>query len=173
MAELHYILGGIVSVCTVVAYVILLSLGRRWRAASEREGLRYWTASKERRVEELTEKVWRPGLVTVLYGLAYFSNGFTRIAFSIWLPFFLFQVRGLGTMEVALFIGIVYASWGWKMFIGIVADALPMRFRGRAYRRLPWFFIAGVLYAVGVAAFIIHDPGEMPVWSALLPTITL
>ncbi len=35
-----------------------------------------------------------------LYGLAYFVNGYTRVVFSIWILFFLFQERGLDTVDV-------------------------------------------------------------------------
>ena len=115
LVELQYVSGALVFLCTVAAYAALILLGSRWRKQFESAGLRYWTTKKEERVSDLVEAVWRPRLVAALYGLAYFTNGFARIAFSIWLPFFLFQVRGLGTLEVALFVGLIYVSWGWKM----------------------------------------------------------
>ena len=143
--KLQYVLGIAVFACTVIAYAVFLSLGKRWRRVFEAEGKSYWTAPKEERVSDLVNAVWRPRLVATLYALAYFINGYTRVAFSIWIPFFLFQERGLGTVDVALFVGLIYVSWSWKMFIGILMDALPIRFRGRLYRRLPWFLVAGVL----------------------------
>lgn len=173
LVELQYVSGALVFLCTVAAYAALILLGSRWRRRFEAAGLRYWTAPKEERVSVLVDAVWRPRLVTTLYGLAYFTNGFARIAFSIWLPFFLFQVRGLGTIEVALFVGLIYVSWGWKMFIGLVADALPLRIGGRLYRRMPWFFIAGVLYLIAVLIFVVFDPVKIPVWSIFLPTMIL
>ena len=171
--KLQYVSGALVFLCTVVAYATMIFLGSRWRRRFESAGLRYWTAEKEERVSVLVDAVWRPRLVAVLYGLAYFTNGFARIAFSIWLPFFLFQVRGLGTIEVALFVGLMYVSWGWKMFIGLVADAFPLRIGGRPYRRVPWFFIAGVLYVIAVLIFVVFDLARIPVWTVFLPTMIL
>jgi len=133
----------------------------------------YWSAPKEERVSDLVNAVWQPKLVATLYGLAYFINGYTRVAFSIWIPFFLFQERGLGTLDVALFVGLIYVSWSWKMFIGILMDAFPIRFRGRLYRRLPWFLVAGALYLVGSLVFILFDPTVMPIWTVFLSTILL
>jgi MFS family permease len=131
----------------------------------------YWTAPKEKRVSDLINAVWQPRLVAGLYGLAYLVNGYTRVAFSVWIPFFLFQERGLATVDVALFVGLIYVSWSWKMFIGILIDAFPIRFRGRLYRRLPWFLAAGLLYLVGALIFLFFDPAVMPVWTTFLPTI--
>lgn len=133
----------------------------------------YWTAPKEKRVSDLINAVWQPRLIASLYGLAYFVNGYTRVVFSIWIPFFLFQERGLGTVDVALFVGLIYVSWSWKMFIGILIDAFPIRFRGRLYRRLPWFLTAGLLYLAGALIFLFFDPTIMPVWTTFLPTILL
>jgi len=112
----------------------------------------YWTAPKEKRVSDLINTVWQPRLVAGLYGLAYLVNGYTRVVFSVWIPFFLFQERGLATVDVALFVGLIYVSWSWKMFIGILIDAFPIRFRGGLYRRLPWFLAAGLLYLVGAGS---------------------
>jgi len=171
--KLQYVLGIAVFACTVIAYSVFLVLGRRWRKGFEAEGVTYWTAPKEERVSDLVNAVWRPRLVTILYALAYFINGYTRVAFSIWIPFFLFQVRGLDTVDVALFVGLIYVSWSWKMFVGLFMDAFPIRFRGRLYRRLPWFLVSGVLYLVSSLIFLLSDPTVMPVWTAFLPTIVI
>jgi MFS family permease len=171
--KLQHILGIAVFVCTVIAYAVFLFLGKRWRREFEAEGKSYWTAPKEERVSDLVNAVWQPRLVATLYGLAYFINGYTRVAFSVWIPFFLFQERGLDTVDVALFVGLIYVSWSWKMFIGILMDALPIRFRGRLYRRLPWFLVAGTLYLVGSLVFLLFDPTVMPIWTVFLTTILL
>jgi MFS family permease len=169
--KLQHVLGIAVFACTVAAYTFFVIMGRRWRRGLETEGQRYWTAPKEERVSDLVEAVWRPKLVATLYTLAYFTNGYARIAFTVWVPFFLFEERGLDTMDVALFVGLIYVSWSWKMFLGLLADACHINFRGKPYRRLPWFLGAGVLYLIGSLIFVLSDPTSMPVWSAFLPTI--
>lgn len=157
---------------TVVAYLTLLLLGKRWRKSFEAKGFRYWTASKEERVKELTDKIWQPKLVTTLYGLTYFTNGYSRTVFSMWAPFFLLQIRGLDVVSAALFTSLIYSAWSWKMFLGLLTDALPMRWRGKSYRRLQWFLITGILYLGATSAFIFMDPYEMPIWSTLLLVIS-
>jgi MFS family permease len=173
MAEIQYVMGGLVFACTVIVYGVLLALARRWRRGFDAEPERYWTAPKAERVADLTRAVWRPKLVSVLYALAYFTNGYNRVAFSVWIPLFLFQVRGLGAVEVALFVSLIYLAWGWKMFVGLVADALPLRFRRRVYRRLPWFLLTGVLYVIGTVVFVVYDSTRMPVWTVFLPTVVM
>lgn len=166
-------MGALVFACTVFAYGILLVLARRWRKGFEAESVSFWTASKEERVAELTRSVWKPRLIRVLYALAYFTNGYNRVAFSVWIPLFLFQVRRLGTIEVTLFTSLIYVTWGWKMFVGLVVDALPIPFRGRYYRRLPWFLLTGVLYVMGSVIFLVYDSTNMPVWTVFFPTVLL
>jgi len=173
VVDLQYIAGTAVFLCTSLAYAIFLILGRRWRKAFEAEGVTYWSAPKKKQVAALTSVVWRPKLVVTLYGLAYFTNGYNRVCFSLWIPLFLFQVRNLGTVETALFVSLMYISWGWKMFLGIVTDAFPLRFRGKQYRRRPWFFVAGLLYLTGFLLLLVFDPTNMPIWTVLLPTITI
>lgn len=171
--NLQYLLGIAVFACTVVAYAIFLILGKTWRKDFEAEGIKYWTTPKGERVSTLVKSIWKPRLVTSLYTLAYFTNGYTRVTFSIWIPFFILNQRGLGTVETALFVGLIYVSWSWKMFIGIFMDAFPLKFRENHYRRLPWFFLAGLLYLASSLLFIVSDPNTMPIWTVFFPIILL
>jgi hypothetical protein len=123
--------------CTVAAYLILFGLGRKWRKEFTAQGVGYWNASKKERVNELTAGLWRPRLIAFFYALAYFANGYTKITFSMWAPLYLLQIRGISTFETPLFLGLVYVSWQWKMFIGMLSDAVPVSFRGKTYRRHP------------------------------------
>jgi hypothetical protein len=142
--DLQYLLGIAVFVCTVIAYAVFLILGKIWRKEFEAEGIKYWTTSKVERVTILVNAIWKPRLVASLYTLAYFTNGYTRVTFSIWIPYFLLNQRGLSTIETALFVGLIYVSWSWKMFLGIFMDAFPLKLRGKHYRRLPWLFLSGL-----------------------------
>jgi MFS family permease len=169
--DLQYLLGIAVFVCTVIAYAVFLILGKIWRKEFEAEGIKYWTTSKVERVTILVNAIWKPRLVASLYTLAYFTNGYTRVTFSIWIPYFLLNQRGLSTIETALFVGLIYVSWSWKMFLGIFMDAFPLKLRGKHYRRLPWFFLSGLLYLVSVLLFLISDPDNMPIWTMFFPTI--
>ena len=154
---------------TAAAYLILFSLGRRWRREFEAKGVGYWRAPKVERVRELTEDVWRPKLIALFYGLAYFANGYMKITFSMWAPLYLLQVRGISTFDAALFLGLVYVSWQWKMFIGMFSDAVPIHFRGKAYRRHPLFLATGVLSIIATIGLAAADPLEIPVWTAFFP----
>jgi len=167
--KFEYALGLVFFSLTAAAYLILFGLGRRWRRGFEARGVGYWRTPKEERVRELTEDVWRPRLIAFFYGLAYFANGYMKITFSMWAPLYLLQVRGISTFDTALFIGLVYASWQWKMFIGMVSDAVPVRFRGKAYRRHPWFVATGLLSIVATIGFVLSDPQNIPVWTLFFP----
>ncbi|HUV53645.1 MAG TPA: MFS transporter [Candidatus Krumholzibacteriaceae bacterium] len=167
--DLKYQLGIAVFTFTVGAYAVLFILGRRWRREFEARGVTYWSASKEERMEELISEVWEPRKITVLYGLSYFSNGFVRTAFNLWVPVFLLDEVGLGTIEASAFMGLLFVSWSWKMFVGLVADVFPIRWRGRLYKRKPWFVVTGVLYLVGIAIMAVSDIETAPVWSVLFP----
>lgn len=166
---LKYQLGIAVFMFTVGAYAVLFILGRRWRREFEARGVTYWSASKEERLEELISEVWEPRKITVLYGLSYFTNGFVRTAFNLWVPVFLLDEVGLGTIEASAFMGLLFVSWSWKMFAGLVADIFPIRWRGRLYKRKPWFVVTGVLYLVGIVIMAVSDIETAPVWSALFP----
>lgn len=166
---LKYQLGIAVFVFTVGAYAVLFILGRRWRREFEARGVTYWSASKEERMEELTSEVWEPRKITVLYGLSYFTNGFVRTVFNLWVPVFLLDEVGLGIIEASAFMGLLFVSWSWKMFVGLVADVFPIRWRGRLYKRKPWFVVTGVLYLVGIVIMAVSDIETAPVWSALFP----
>jgi len=166
---LKYRLGIAVFAFTVGAYAVLFALGRRWRREFEERGVAYWRAPKEERLEELISEVWEPRKITVLYGLSYFSNGFVRTAFNLWVPVFLLDEVGLGTIEASAFMGLLFISWSWKMFVGLVADVFPIRWRGRPYKRKPWFAVTGVLYLAGIAIMAVSDIETAPVWSVLFP----
>jgi len=166
---LKYQLGIAVFVFTVGAYAVLFILGRRWRRECEARGVTYWSASKEERMAELTSEVWEPRKITVLYGLSYFTNGFVRTVFNLWVPVFLLDEVGLGIIEASAFMGLLFVSWSWKMFVGLVADVFPIRWRGRLYKRKPWFVVTGVLYLVGIVIMAVSDIETAPVWSALFP----
>jgi MFS family permease len=164
-------LGIAVFACTTLAYAILLTIGRRWRSRFETEGITYWDAPKGQRIAELMRGVWEPRKVSVLYGLAYFTNGYVRSTYSLWIPVFLLNVVGMSTFEAALFVGLMYFSWSWKMFIGIVADGLPIPWRGRKYRRLPWFALTGLLYLAGIMVILLGDIETAPVWTVTFPAV--
>jgi MFS family permease len=164
-------LGIAVFVCTISAYALLLALGRRWRKGFEAKGITYWNAPKGDRIGELMKGVWEPRRVSLLYGLAYFSNGYVRSTYSLWIPLFLLNVVGVSTFEAALFVGLMYFSWSWKMFIGFVADGVPIPWRGRRYRRLPWFALTGLLYALGIFVILLGDIESAPVWTVTFPAV--
>jgi hypothetical protein len=154
---------------TLIAYAVLFYLGRRWRREFEAKGVTYWQAPKEERLRELTDDVFRPRLFAAFYGLAYFANGYMKITFSMWAPLYLLQVRGVSTFDAALFLGLVYMSWQWKMFIGLLSDGFPVTFRGNTYRRHPYFIAAGILSLIALLGFLTTDPTSIPVWSHFFP----
>lgn len=166
----HLLAAGIFAV-TAATYLVFLALGRMWRRDFEAQGVSYWEAPKAERLKTLMATVWRPKLIAAMYGLAYFTNGYMKIAFSMWAPLFLITERGVDTLQAALFLGLVYAPWQWKMFLGMASDALPIRFRGRRFRRHPWFVAAGVLSLASAAVFLLNDPREMPIWTVFFPTV--
>jgi MFS family permease len=155
--------------CTVAAYIVLFGLGRKWRREFTAQGIGYWNAPKTERINELTARGWRPRLIAVFYALAYFANGYTKITFSMWAPLYLLQIRGMSTFDPALFLGLVYVSWQWKMFIGMLSDAVPVQFKGKTYRRHPWFVAAGVLSLLTMMGFIFSDLTEMSIWTQFFP----
>jgi MFS family permease len=167
--DLKYQLGIAVFMFTVGAYAVLFILGRRWRREFEARGVAYWRAPKEERLDELISDVWEPRKITVLYGLSYFTNGFVRTAFNLWVPVFLLDEVGIGTIEASAFMGLLFISWSWKMFVGLVADIFPIRWRGRLYKRKPWFAITGVLYLAGIVIMAVSDIETAPVWSVMFP----
>ena len=169
----EYVLGLVFFSCTAVAYLIFFVLGRKWRRMYEEKGINYWNASKEKRVRELTSDVFRPRFITIFYALAYFANGYMKITFSLWTPLYLLQMKNLNAFDTALFLGLVYVSWQWKMFIGMMSDAIPINFRGRRYRRQPWFVAAGVLSIISTIGFLIFDPTNISVWTTLFPLVLL
>lgn len=169
--EFQYKLGIAVFTATLSAYLMLMLLGKRWRRRLEAEGIRYWKAPKEHRMEELMTSVWEPRKVTLLYGLSYFTNGFVRTTFSLWVPIFLLNVVEVSTFEAALFVGLMYTSWSWKMFIGIVADRFPLEWRGKMYRRKPWFLLTASLYLAGVGIMVFSDFETAPIWTVLFPAV--
>ena len=169
--KLQHRLGIAVFVCTISAYAVLLILGHRWRRRFEAEGVTYWKAPKRERISELMRGVWEPRKVALLYGLSYFTNGYIRTSFSLWVPVFLLTVVGVSTFEAALFVGTMYVSWSWKMFVGLVSDAAPLRWRGRRYRRKQWFILAGVLYAAGTLVMLFRELETAPVWTVTFPTV--
>jgi len=164
-------LGIAVFVSTVSAYAIMLLLGRKWKREFEGRGVTYWRAPKDQRIEELMNATWEPSKIAFLYGLSYFSNGFVRTTFSLWIPIYLINVVGVSTFEAALFVGLMYVSWSWKMFMGLVADVFPVRWRGRLYRRKQWFILTGVLYAAGLAVMLMADLESAPVWTVTFPAV--
>lgn len=159
--------------CTTATYLIFLVLGRKWRKDFERKGIRYWKAPKEQRIKEIMHDVWQPKLITVFYGLAYFTNGYMKIAFSMWAPLFLLQIRGIDTFQVALFLGLVYTPWQWKMFFGLASDGLPLKFRGKLYRRHHWFLLAGLFSTVSSLGFLFVNLHELPIWTGFFPMVFL
>jgi MFS family permease len=65
----------------------------------------------------------------------------------------------------------MYVSWSWKMFIGLVADVFPIKWRGRTYKRMHWFLVTGVLYLLGIAVMAFSDIENAPVWTVLFPAV--
>jgi MFS family permease len=171
--KFEHMLGLFLFICTALAYVTLFLLGRKWRREYESKGISYWSSPKEKRLKELTKDVWNPRLITLFYALAYFANGYMKITFSMWAPLYLLNVRGLSTFDTALFLGLVYVSWQWKMFIGMISDGVPIFFRGRKYRRHPWFLITGILSLMATLGFIISNPAKMNIWSQFFPLCLL
>ena len=169
--SLNYKLGIAVFAFTVAAYGILFYLGRRWRDEFEAEGVTYWSAPKEERIQELMDDVWEPKKITFLYGISYFANGFVRSTFSLWVPIFLLDEVGVSTAEASLFVGLMYISWSWKMFVGLFADIFPIKWGDRYYKRKPWFVITGVLYLLGIVIMIMSDIYNAPIWTVLFPAV--
>jgi MFS family permease len=169
--SVKYKLGIAVFVFTVGAYLVFFVLGRRWRREFEAQGVGYWQAPKDKRMIELMDEVWEPRKITFLYGLSYFANGFVRTTFSLWVPIFLLDEVGVSTIEASLFVALMYISWSWKMFIGLVADLFPFKYKGRLYKRKPWFVITGILYVLGVAIMLSSDIRVDNVWSVLFPAV--
>ncbi len=169
--SLKYKLGITVFVFTVLAYGILFYLGKKWRYEFESKGITYWNAPKEERIQELMDDVWEPRKIIFLYTVSYFTNGFVRSTFSLWVPIFLLDEIGVSTSEASLFVGLMYVSWSWKMFLGLVADILPIKWRDRYYKRKPWFVITGILYLIGIVIMIVSDIYNAPVWTVLFPAV--
>ena len=169
--SLNYKLGIAVFIFTVLAYGVLFYLGRRWRNEFEAQGVRYWSAPKESRIQELMHDVWEPKKITLLYGVSYFANGFVRSTFSLWVPIFLLDEVGVSTAEASLFVGLMYISWSWKMFVGLIADIFPIKWGDRYYKRKPWFIVTGVLYLLGIIIMILSDIENAPVWTVLFPAV--
>lgn len=169
--SLNYKLGIAVLTFTVLAYGVLFYLGRRWKKEFETKGIRYWSAPKESRIKELMEDVWEPKKITLLYGISYFANGFVRSTFSLWVPIFLLDKVGVSTAEASLFVGLMYVSWSWKMFVGLVADIFPIKWGNRYYKRKPWFAVTGVLYLLGIIIMIISDIENASIWTVLFPAV--
>ena len=169
--DLEYKLGIAVFAFTVGAYTVLFVLGRKWRREFEAQGVTYWQAPKEERMQQLMSGVFEPGKITLLYGLSYFSNGYVRTTFSLWVPIFLLDKVGASTLEASLFVGLMYVSWSWKMFIGLVADIFPVKWKGRQYKRAPWFLITGVLFILGIGVMAVSDIENAPVWTVLFPAV--
>jgi MFS family permease len=157
---------------TILAYITLFTLGRRWRRVFEAKNITYWKGSKKERIEELLAEVWEPRKIAALYGLAYFIEGYVRTSISLWVPFFLLQVRGINSSDTALFLGLMYAAWSWRTFIGMASDAIPIPWRGRRYRRLPWFILSGLLSICTSIPFIFTAPEEMSIWTVFFPAVT-
>ncbi|MFC1802511.1 MFS transporter [Thermoproteota archaeon] len=164
-------LGIAVFTFTVSAYVVLFYLGRKWRREFKAMGITYWGSQKEIRIQELMDEVWEPGKITFLYGLSYFTNGFVRSTFSLWVPIFLLDEIGVTTAEASLFVGLMYISWSWKMFIGLIADLFPIKWRNRYYKRKPWFVITGILYLLGIVIMFISDFENASIWKVLFPAV--
>ena len=169
--SLNYKLGVAVFTFTVLAYGVLFYLGRKWRKEFETQGVRYWSAPKESRIQELMHDVWEPKKITLLYGISYFANGFVRSTFSLWVPIFLLDEVGVSTAEASLFVGLMYISWSWKMFVGLVADIFPIKWGDRYYKRKPWFAVTGVLYLLGIIIMVISDIENAPIWTGLFPAV--
>ncbi len=169
---LSYKMGAAVFAFTAASYSTLFYLGRKWRRRLEEEGRGYWQAPKEERINELMADYWQPRLTSLLYGLAYFSNGFVRTTFSLWVPIYLLDEAGVSVSEASLFVGLMYVSWSWKTFVGLIADLFPLKWRGRLYKRKPWFLVTGLLYLAGLTVMATRDMGNLPVWSGLFPAVT-
>ena len=169
--DFNYLMGIAVFTFTVSAYGVLFYLGRKWRKEFEEKGVSYWSAPKKTRILELMDGVWEPRKITLLYGISYFANGFVRTTFSLWVPIFLLDKAGIGTTEASLFVGLMYVSWSWKMFFGLVADIFPFKWGNRFYKRKPWFVVTGVLYLLGILVMILSDIENAPVWTVLFPAV--
>jgi MFS family permease len=169
--SLNYKLGAAVFFFTIFAYGVLFYLGRKWRREFEDKGITYWSTTKEARIKELMNDVWEPGKITFLYGLSYFTNGFVRSTFSLWVPIFLLDEVGVSTGEASLFVGLMYISWSWKMLFGLVADIFPIKWGDRYYKRKPWFVITGFLYLLGIIIMVLSDVENAPVWTVLFPAV--
>ena len=169
--SLNYKIGIAVFTFTISAYGILFYLGRKWRNEFESKGIKYWSAPKVDRIQELMTDVWEPKKITLLYGISYFANGFVRSTFSLWVPIFLLDEAGVSTAEASLFVGLMYISWSWKMFVGLIADIWPIKWGDRYYKRKPWFFVTGVLYLLGIVIMIVSDIYNAPVWTVLFPAV--
>ncbi len=169
--KLEHTLAVVVIVGTLSVYTVFFVLGRRWRRMFEVERVEYWKAPKKERITELLKDIWEPKRMSALYGLAYFTNGYVRTAFSLWMPIFLLDTIGVSTIEAALFIGLMYFSWSWKMFMGIVSDGVPLRWRGRDYRRKPWFVVSGSLYVLGALIMSTKNLETVPVWTVTFPAV--
>jgi MFS family permease len=167
--KFEHILGLIFFGITLSLYILFFLLGWKWRREYEAQGVTYWSAPKEDRIKELTEEIFRPRLIALFYGLAYFANGYSKITFSMWAPIFLVQRRNVDVFETALFLGLVYISWQWKMFIGMFSDAVPINFQGKKYRRMPLFFLTGVFSIIATIGFIVTDLNTSPLWTGFFP----
>ena len=100
--KMEYMFAVIVLVSTLSVYMVFFVLGRRWRRKFEIERVEYWKAPKKERITELVKDVWEPKRMSVLYGLAYFTNGYVRTAFSLWMPIFLLDTIGMSTIDGSL-----------------------------------------------------------------------
>ena len=105
--DLNQILGILVSACTIIAYLILFTLSRKWRRNFESKGVTYWKGSKERRLKELMRDVWNPKRIITIHGLSYFAEGYIRTTMMLWVPLFLIQVKQVNILETALFVGLM------------------------------------------------------------------
>ena len=124
--KLSYKLGVGVFFFTIIVYGLFFLLGKKWRREYEAQGVSYWRTSKEERMAELMVEVWEPRKIIILYTLSYFSNGFVRTTFNLWVPVYLLDVAGINTIEASLFVGLMYITWSWKMFLGLIADIFPI-----------------------------------------------
>jgi MFS family permease len=167
--KFEHILGLVFFSFTLSIYILLFYLGWKWRKEYEAQGVTYWSAPKEDRIKELTEGIFQPRVMALFYGLAYFANGYSKITFSMWAPIFLIQIRKIDVFEAAIFIGLVYISWQWKMFIGMFSDGVPINFRGKKYRRMPLFFLTGILSIIAIIGFTFIDPNTSPLWTVFFP----
>jgi MFS family permease len=96
-----------------------------------------------------------------------------KIAFALWVPLFLLNVRGVSVFDTALFISVVYVSWQWKMFLGMASDSLSVKIRGKRYRRHPWFVLTGLFCLLGVFWLLRLDLNSVDVWVVFFPLMAL